>query len=166
MPKKVEMVGKTFGQLTVVSELPTRAKNKQKQYRCRCSCGGWNPSVTGGNLRSGHTASCGCRVRSHASTMNKTHGLTYSTHYSRWNGIKQRTGNKDCVGYPDYGGRGITIHEPWRKDFLSFKNWLNDNLGPCPDGHSLDRIDNDGNYEPSNLRWASAETQANNRRTR
>ena len=171
MPRKVEMIGKTFGRLTVVNELPTRAKCGQKLYRCRCTCGGWSPAVRGRSLRTGETKSCGCINREMAAKMGKSgvvHGLSDksgNSHYRRWSSIKMRTGNPNHMAYKNYGGRGIKLHEPWEKDFISFKTWLDDNLGPCPDGHSLDRIDNDGDYEPSNLRWASRKTQNSNRRS-
>ena len=170
MSRLVDLTGKTFGKLTVVSLLPARAKNRQAQWRCRCSCGKWVPVVSGSNLRSGNTASCGCDskdIASETGRRNKTHGLageSGSHHYRRWGSIKQRTRNPNAHNYPNYGGRGISFHQPWADSFILFKTWLDENLGPCPEGYSLDRIDNNGNYEPSNLRWASAKAQSRNRR--
>lgn len=160
MTKKVNMIGKTYGQLTVVSELPTRLKGGIA-YRCRCSCGNWSPAVLGSNMRSGLTTTCGSYEH------RKKHGLSDqkgNSHYRRWEGIRWRTTNKNAPCYKHYGGRGIKMHQPWYDSFVAFKDWLYDNLGPCPDGYSLDRIDNNGNYEPDNLRWASSSTQNRNKR--
>lgn len=84
-------------------------------------------------------------------------------HYNRWEMMKRRCLDKRHHAYYIYGGRGITIYSPWIKDFSMFNDWLENNLGPCPEGHSLDRIDNDGNYEPGNLRWADSAMQNANR---
>lgn len=80
-----------------------------------------------------------------------------------WN-IVSRCENPNSDSYADYGGRGISIYPEWRDSFKKFESWINDNLGDRPEGLSLDRIDNDGNYEPGNLRWADRQTQ--NRNTR
>lgn len=163
MPKKVETVGKTFGLLTVVNELPERSNSKRRHYRCRCACGGWALCVRGDNLRGGRTRSCGCENK----RVLATHGLSGqsgNSHYSRWRNIKNRTGNQKAHNYLHYGGRGISFHKPWADSFILFKSWLDDNLGPCPEGWTLDRIDNDGDYEAGNLRWASAKTQRHNQR--
>ena len=161
MPRKIDMIGKTYGQLTVVSELPTRSNSGRVMYRCRCSCGNWSPAVLGSNIRRGLTTSCGSNKH------RKKHGMSDmsgNSHYQRWCGIKQRTGNPNDRNYHHYGGRGITMYGPWRDSFVLFKNWIDKYLGPCPEGFSLDRIDNDKGYAPHNIRWASAKTQNNNRR--
>lgn len=167
--KVKDLTGQTFGKLTVVSLLPTRTKFRKTQWRCRCACGGWAPCVIGGHLKSGNTTSCGCEQKRLAAKQFRTHGLSLQTgnaHYTRWRNIKQRTGNPNAPNYPHYGGRGIKMYPGWFNDFIAFKTWLDENLGPCPEGFSLDRIDNDGNYEPNNLRWASAKQQNSNQRKR
>jgi hypothetical protein len=84
--------------------------------------------------------------------------------YSTWTTIKQRCFNPRCKDYLYYGARGITLFPPWIHDFLSFEAWMTEHVGPRPKGHTLDRIDNDGDYEPGNLRWADQSTQNFNRR--
>ena len=81
-----------------------------------------------------------------------------------WTSVKQRCYNPKNHSYRHYGGRGISVHEPWITSRIAFITWINENLGPRPEGMSLDRIDNDGNYEPGNLRWATQSDQIRNRR--
>jgi hypothetical protein len=82
--------------------------------------------------------------------------------YNTWYAMVNRCTNPKNTSYARYGGRGITVYEPWLTDTMAFAEWIYANLGPKPERHSLDRIDNDGNYEPGNLRWADGSTQANN----
>lgn len=102
--------------------------------------------------------SCGC-LRS-----STTHGLSKTYLYNLWMGINQRCYNKNAKSYPRYGGRGIKVLEEWRNNPESFFAWILDNLGERLSGYSLDRIDNDGDYAPGNLRWANDSTQMTNRR--
>lgn len=83
--------------------------------------------------------------------------------YHIWGAMIQRCTNENVPGYKHYGGRGITFYEPWR-DYRTFETWILENLGPKPEGMSLDRRDNDGNYEPGNLRWGTKQDQSVNRR--
>lgn len=85
-------------------------------------------------------------------------------HYNRWLNMRRRCLDPRNVAFPNYGGRGISIHPDWITDYAAFRDWVNANLGPCPEGQSLDRIDNNGDYAPGNLRWADRSTQNYNQR--
>lgn len=152
-------IGSQFGKLTVMGEHPVRISN-QVAWECACACG--NTTVVRGQLlRNGTTRSCGCaRVQACRDNF-KTHGATGTREYRCWLSIKRRCYQRGCKDFPDYGGRGITVCDRWKNDFPAF---LAD-MGPCPPGFSIDRLDCNGNYEPANCRWESAVKQANNKRT-
>ena len=146
-------IGDRFGLLTVVDVQNRRA------VVCDCDCGTKAHPVQSSRLASGHTKSCGCLKR----TKQRTHGLTDHPLYPTWQGMRARCTKPTANGYENYGGRGITIHEPWH-DAAVFIRDIEASIGPRPDGMTLDRIDNDGNYEPGNVRWMSYKGQARNRR--
>jgi len=171
MPKLDVPAGTRFGRLVVTGEAePAAQLNRERKRRmvCRCDCGG-EVIVRLTNLRSGNTTSCGCYRNEMTAARRTTHGQRarsgHTHNYRLWCHIKGRavTGSSTNADY--YLGRGITMYGPWQTDFVAFDTWLKETLGPCPKGQSLDRIDNDGNYEPGNLQWADAETQANNTRS-
>lgn len=146
-----------------------------KMWTCRCICGTIR-DVRGTYLEKGQSHSCGClakelirqKVSIHGDSgfNNKTSKTETKRHYlySLWSGIQQRTSNMSNNAWNRYGGRGIRMYEPWLQDYLTFKEWILQNLGERPPGMSLDRINNNGNYEPGNLRWATPKQQSENRR--
>ena len=116
-------------------------------------------------IKNGNTKSCGCYQKRRASETHKTHGLWSTKLYSIWGEIKRRTLNPKHNHYNDYGGRGITICGEWL-DIQNFYNWAISNGYEENKGLSIDRIDNDGNYEPNNCRWTTQNIQARNQRIR
>ena len=115
-------------------------------------------------IKSEYTKSCGCYNKRRLSETHKTHGLKSTRLYSIWADIKTRILNPKNKRYSDYGGRGIDICEEWKNDFMSFYDWAM--LNGYSDELSIDRIDNNGNYEPSNCRWVGDTIQARNKRIR
>lgn len=158
--------GERYGRGTVLREV---RRNDVRCVEMRCDCGTTYVAAIK-RVVSGHTASCGCLkidvvvARNQAPVHpRRTHGLHDHPHYDRWVGIMARCHRPESKDFHRYGARGISVHPAWH-DISVFIHYLDTVLGPCPPGHSLDRIDNDGNYEPGNVRWADASTQNGNRR--
>ena len=127
-------------------------------WLCQCDCGTIK-TVLNTALTNGLTISCGCYHKEHATEFAKTHGFYYHPLYTIWKNMMDRCYNKKCKAYKYYGGRGINVCKRWH----DIKNFVEDLIGR-PGKLTLDRIDNNGNYEPNNCRWVSQKIQCNNTR--
>lgn len=131
-------------------------------WHCKCECGN-ERIVTGIHLTSGHTTSCGCKKAEVSGSRFRTHGMKHTRLYRIWEGMKSRCTIKTVPSFKHYGGRGIKICDDWLNSFESFHDWAISN--GYTDDLSIDRIDVNGNYEPSNCRWVSMKKQSYNKRT-
>ena len=164
MSKLIDLTGRTFGKLKVIARSENAPRSDGRTipaWLCLCECGNYK-TILGCSLRSGNTTSCGCVTRTHghscANGRNKPSRL-----YRIWVDIKGRCYYPSSShSYHYYGGRGIEMCEEWRNSFQAFEQWSVSN--GYSDGLSIDRIDNDGNYEPSNCRWATPSEQRLNQR--
>ncbi len=151
-----DLTGLRFGRLTVLGVVSRPAK--RIAWHCRCDCGRFR-TVRGSALTSGNTKGCGWHRRATRET-SPPHGMSKTLIYGIWRTMLSRCRNPKFPTFKRYGARGVRVCERWYK----FENFLSD-MGPRPsDNHSLDRIDNAGNYEPGNVRWATKAEQNLNRR--
>lgn len=154
-----DMTGQRFGRLQVVSQAPKKTYTKQIVWKCICDCGN-SIDVVGGDLRSGKVKSCGCYNREKLIDCNLKHGRSKTRLYRIWSGIKARTTCETNHAYERYGGKGITICEEWKNNFLKFEKWAYEN--GYNDNLTIDRINNEDGYKPDNCRWSDYYVQANN----
>ncbi len=168
--KAIDLTGQRYGKLTVIKQVESKVTpsgQKQKQYLCKCDCGN-EVIVRSLALRNGDTKSCGClkvkQAKETLKTIKPKHGLRYTRVYGIWKDMKQRCYNLKAANYERYGGRGIKICEEWKNNPEAFYNWAMAN--GYAENLTIDRINNDGNYEPSNCRWITMKEQAQNRHKR
>ena len=159
MSKLIDLTGKKFGRLYVVKRIGS-TKYHQPLWLCKCDCG--NETILCGQaIRSGHTISCGCYNKEEVSKLHKKHGDFGTRLYTIWSHMIQRCYNPNDAKFKNYGARGIIVCEKWKNDYREFKEWAINN------GYSndltIDRINVNGNYEPSNCRWVDNYVQENNR---
>ena len=144
---------------------PTEDSKQKRRFGIyKCGFCGNNFKAITNDINRGDTKSCGCYSIKRIRERNTKHGLIDTRLYSIWRDIKSRTLNPKHKAYQDYGGRGIIICDEWKNDFIPFYNWAMSNGYEENKGLSIDRIDNDGNYEPNNCRWVGGTIQARNKR--
>jgi hypothetical protein len=155
--KSINLTGQRFGRLTVLRF--HKIDNRRTMWWCRCACG-QHKSADAHSLKRGSTKSCGCFHRDSIRARATIHGRSGSREYSAWENAKARCFNPHCKDFKHYGGRGITMNRAWADDFSQFYR----DLGACPPKLTLERIDNEGNYEKGNCRWATMADQRVNYR--
>jgi hypothetical protein len=159
---RIDLTGRIFGRLTVKSRIvPPKGRTL---FVCACECGN-EVTVNGSDLQTGNNVSCGCFRTTRIGKVNYKHGAASKNDltgaYRSWRAMKDRCHNEDNINFKAYGARGVKVCDRWIE---SFENFFAD-MGERPEGQSLDRIDVNGDYEPTNCRWASVTEQARNQRT-
>lgn len=160
-------IGQRFGRLKILGIHEQRSDSGNWSFVCVCDCGEITIARCG-SILGGDTKSCGCLASEAAARINATHGLSGTPTFKIWKAMIERCCYRKGRSYKNYGGRGITVCDRWRSSFANFYA----DMGPRPEGkmkngralYSIDRIFNDGNYEPGNVRWATPTEQNRNQR--
>lgn len=155
--RRLNQPGDKYNMLTLVA-LHRRARGGNI-WLVRCECGN-ERTICVRDIVNGHTKSCGCKTAAMKAEKKRTHGMTYTREYRVWSHMIGRCHNPTDHKFPQYGAQGISVCPRWRDRFEAFFA----DMGHCPAGMSIDRVDNDRGYEPGNCRWATAKVQSQNRR--
>ena len=162
MSKALNLTGQRFGML-VALEKAEKKTTKHVDWKCLCDCGKLT-TVRADNLKNGNIKSCGCHMPLSTADTHTTHGMSYTRLYKTWCNMKSRCYNEHTKHFMHYGGRGIKVCDEWKDSFEAFMQWALSN--GYSDALTIDRIDVDGNYEPSNCRWATMLAQNRNKRSK
>ena len=156
-----DLTGRRFGRLVVIERVANNPTSPSTRWLCKCDCGKETISYAP-QLKNGQKKSCGCLCREHVMASAIKHGGRKTRLYHIWSMMKQRTWNPKHSGYKDYGARGIKVCAEWHDDFTAFRDWAYRN--GYTEELSIDRIDNDRDYEPGNCRWVTMAEQNRNQR--